>query len=87
MSVQMPCGKYKCKTFEQVACEDRKYCAWVLRDNPIAFGPFGAFLRSQHGGVLNIGRHKGKFFDEVVDQDPDYCRWASELEEPSQPMK
>jgi hypothetical protein len=87
MSAQVPCGKHRQKSFEQVACEDRRYCAWVLRDNPIAFRSFGEYLRRTYGGVLCIGRHKGKFFSEVCVEDPDYCRWVSELEEPSQPMK
>ncbi len=84
------CGKYKGKAFEEVAREDRLYCAWVLRlseggsRNLMAFAEY---LKKEHGGVLPFGAHKGAFFDELLREQPGYCTWAVDLASPSKSMQ
>ena len=85
----MRCGKHKGETYEQIAVADRGYCAWVLKEGCSwnAFEDFAAYLRSEQGGVLQIGQHKGSFFKELWENHIDYCYWTASLEEPSQPME
>ena len=81
------CGKHRGKRFVDVAKVDRPYCAWVLRDGGPAFGPFSDYLRSQHGGVMNVGKYKDQFFRDVLQQDPEYCTWAVELTDPGPALR
>ena len=65
-------GKHRGKTFENVAAEDRGYCSWVLREQPSGFSRFAKYLRSRHGGIVNVGRYRHKFFKDVAAEDEDY---------------
>ena len=69
-------GKHRGRTFQDITSSDRPYCAWVLRVKPAALQRFHAYLREEHGGILEVGRYRNRFFDEVLDAEPTYCSWA-----------
>ena len=87
-------GKHTGAPYEKVAAEDRKYCAWVLREeresnNQLSHNmkSFAHYLKTQHGGVMTVGKHSGKFFDELLKEDPEYAVWVQSLTQPGAAMK
>ena len=86
-------GKHSGAPYQQVAAEDRKYCAWVLREeresNQLSHNmkAFATYLKQQHGGLMTVGKHAGKFFNELMKEDPEYAIWAQSLAQPSAAMK
>ena len=75
-------GTYRGRSFDQVAAHDRKYCAWVMRNNsnlPPNLQSFGEYLLEQHGGVMPVGKYKNHFFNEIVQSNPEYGEWATSL--------
>ena len=89
----LKCGKHTGAPYEQVAAEDRKYCAWVLREeresNQLSrnMKAFAQYLKQQHGGLMTVGKHAGKFFGELLNEDPEYASWVMSLAQPSNAMK
>ena len=92
MSV-MKFGKHNGAPYERVAAEDRKYCAWVLREDRQSsqlnrtMKSFAVYLKKQHGGLMSVGKHAGKWFDELIAEDPEYAVWVQNLDQPSAVMK
>ena len=86
-------GKHSGAPYQKVAAEDRKYCAWVLREeresNQLSHNmkAFATYLKQQHGGLMTVGKHAGKFFDELMKEDPEYAIWVQSLAQPSAAMK
>ena len=86
-------GKHTGAPYEKVAAEDRKYCAWILREeresNQLSrnMKSFAQYLKQQHGGLMTVGKHAGKFFDELLRDDPEYASWVMALAHPSNAMK
>ena len=86
-------GKHTGAPYEKVAAEDRKYCAWVLREeresNQLSHNmkSFAHYLKTQHGGLMTVGKHSGKFFDELLKEDPEYAVWVQSLTQPGAAMK
>ena len=86
-------GKHSGAPYQQVAAEDRKYCAWVLREerdsNQLSHNmkAFATYLKQQHGGLMTVGKHAGKFFNELMKEDPEYAIWVQSLAQPSAAMK
>ena len=60
-------GKHRFATFQQVAANDRMYCAWVIHAPPRSLPPtlamFKQYLLGKHGGVVRVGKFKSLFFD------------------------
>ena len=86
-------GKHSGAPYQQVAAEDRKYCAWVLREeresNQLSHNmkAFATYLKQQHGGLMTVGKHAGKFFNELMKEDPEYAIWVQSSAQPSAAMK
>ena len=86
-------GKHTGAPYEKVAAEDRKYCAWILREeresNQLSrnMKAFAHYLKTQHGGLMTVGKHAGKFFDELLREEPEYASWVMTLSQPSNAMK
>ena len=60
-------GKYAGQSFERIAAEDRRYCAWALREEREGgqlsrnLAGFVKFVKERHGGVMTIGKHRGLY--------------------------
>ena len=81
----MRVGKYRGRSFAEIAQIDRPYCAWVLRSDNLpapGFRKLSQYLKQVYGGLLEMGKHKGMWFSEVLSKEPDYCIWVMSLKDP-----
>ena len=81
-NMMMRYGKHRGHSFAEITQIDREYCAWIFRVEPSTLPKFQAYLKKNHGGILEMGRHKGKFFDELLASQQDYCTWVMTLHDP-----